>query len=70
MPKYQWESKPPITRSDVFSTPDAWEIGSFHASSDESAISRIQGVFERNSVVGSLTIRLLSGDRPIRTFKT
>jgi hypothetical protein len=66
--KYQWEAKPPLTRADLFS--DGWEIGSIDADSDEKAIAWATKMFQRHSIGGPLTIRVMQDGRLIRTLKT
>lgn len=66
--KYLWESKPLLTRADLFQ--DGWEFDVFHSENDEKAIEKVDRMFRRHDVGPQLTIRLSCEGRQIRTFKT
>ncbi len=48
MPKYRWEAKPPITRTDLYQS--EWEIGTIEARDDEDAIAWLNRVFDKNNI--------------------
>ena len=70
MPKYQWESKPPLTRNDVFCDNNTWEQGDFHCENDEKAVDKIQKRFDKYKIYGNLTLRLIRDGKTLITFKT
>ncbi len=68
MPKYNWEAKPPLTRSDLFA--DGWEIGTIYADDDEGAIRWAENTFKKHDVGPAFTLKISCGDRAVRTIKS
>lgn len=68
MPKYNWEAKPPITRSDLFA--NGIEVGEVHASDDERAIAWLEKMFKRYDDGSKLTMKISLGNRMVRTLKS